>query len=295
METLAPICLFTYNRFKETKQTVEALQKNFLAEKSDLIIFSDGAKNDLVLGKILKIRNYLKSIGGFKSIKIHESTTNLGLATSIINGVSEVIEQYGKIIVLEDDLITSPNFLHFMNQALHFYQEENRIYSISGYTMDLRSLKNYEKDFYLGVRASSWGWGTWLNRWENVDWEVQDYNRFKRNLIEQYRFMRAGSDMPSMLRKQMAKKIDSWAIRWCYFQFKKNLFTVFPAKSKVYSIGFGSEATHTKSTKRFHTELDDSEQTLFTFSKELKKDKKLEKEFRQKFSLFNRLRNKLPL
>lgn len=295
MEELAPICLFTYNRFEETKKTIEALQKNFLAKESDLIIFSDGAKNDMTLKKILKIRKYLKTIDGFKSVKVHESSSNLGLATSIINGVSLVIEQKKRVIVLEDDLITSPNFLNFMNQALNFYQDKNKVYSISGYTMDLRSLSNCNEDCYLGLRASSWGWGTWLNRWENVDWKVADYNKFKWRLKERYKFMRGGSDMPNMLRKQMKGKIDSWAIRWCYFQFKNNLLTVFPVKSKIVSIGFGSEATHTKKTKRFDIELDEGEQVVFSFSKELTRDKKLEKEFKNKFSITNRLKNKFSL
>ncbi|NVK51785.1 MAG: glycosyltransferase [Flavobacteriaceae bacterium] len=293
MKELAPICLFTYNRFDETKQTVEALQKNFLAKESDLIIFSDGAKNDKVLEKILKIRKYLKTIDGFKSVKIYESPTNQGLATSIINGVSQVIKKYKKVVVLEDDLITSPNFLNFINQALSFYKEKKDVFSISGYTMDLRSLNNYEKDYYLGLRASSWGWGIWIDRWGNVDWSVEDYDNFKWNLMSQYRFMKGGSDLPHMLRKQMNKKIDSWAIRWCYYQFKNNLLTVFASKSKIVSIGFGPEATHTKKTDRFETKLDDGSKRIFEFDEELIRNKKLEKEFRNKFSMLNRLKNKL--
>tara|TARA_R110001632_G_scaffold101693_1_gene209581 strand:- start:8164 stop:9051 length:888 start_codon:yes stop_codon:yes gene_type:complete len=295
MKELAPICLFTYNRFEETKQTIKALQRNFLAKESHLMIFSDGAKKDnsLSLEKIQKIRDYLKTIDGFKSVKIYESDSNQGLAVSIIKGVSLIIKQYKKVIVIEDDLITSPNFLDFMNQALNFYQDKNEIFSISGYTMNLKSLNNSQSDYYLGLRASSWGWGTWLNRWENIDWDMEDYNNFKWNLKKQYQFMKGGSDLPYMLRKQMTQKIDSWAIRWCYFQFKENLLTVFASKSKVVSIGFGSQATHTKSTERFDTELDDGKQIFFNFDKKITRNKKLEKEFRNKFSFMNRLKDKL--
>ena len=142
MKEIAPICLFTYNRLEETIQTVAALKNNFLANKSELFIFSDGAKNKNVEQKIKQVRKYLKTITGFKNITIYESSKNKGLANSIIDGVTKIIETYGKIIVLEDDLVTSPNFLNFMNQALEFYHYNNRIYSVSGYTLNLPSLKN---------------------------------------------------------------------------------------------------------------------------------------------------------
>lgn len=294
MRQFAPICLFTYNRVDKTIQTVTALKKNFLAKQSDLIIFSDGPKNEDLNEQILKLRSYLKTITGFKSLEIHESKENKGLANSIIGGVNMVIKNYGRVIVLEDDLITTPNFLHFMNQALDFYEGEKKVYSISGYSMKLKSLKDYPADFYLGLRASSWGWGTWQERWQNVDWEVQDFNKFKWDLIRQYRFMKGGSDLPFMLRKQMRSKIDSWAIRWCYHQFKYGLFTVFPAKSKIKNIGFGKAATHTKKQiGKLETLLDKSNQTAFDFSKDLIRNKILEKEFKNKFSVFNRIKNRL--
>lgn len=289
---LSPICLFTYNRLNETKKTVAALQKNNLAAHSKLFIFSDGAKNKNAFDKVNNVREYIKTITGFKSIEVFESEDNKGLANSIIEGVSKVINEYGKVIVLEDDLITSPNFLNFMNEGLSFYNNNNQIFSISGYTMNLPSLKNNDKDYYLGYRASSWGWATWLNKWENIDWEVKGYNKFKWNIIDKFKFMRGGSDMPLMLKRQMNGKIDSWAIRWCYHQFRNNLFTVYPTKSKVISIGFGEDATHTKDTNRFDNDLDESLKTAFIFDKTPALDNKLIKEFQHKFSILNRLKNK---
>ncbi|UMB54365.1 glycosyltransferase [Lutibacter sp. A64] len=283
---LAPICLFTYNRLNETKQTVAALQCNFLAKESDLFIFSDGGKDDISKEKVAEVRKYIKNITGFKSIKIIASPTNKGLANSIISGVSQIIEEYEKVIVLEDDLITAPNFLDFMNQALDFYEKEASVFSISGYTMDLPSLKTLTKDYYLGVRASSWGWGTWKNRWQDVDWEVSDS---KMSLKKRFKFMQGGSDLPRMLKKQLKGKIDSWAIRWCYHQFNKNLYTIFPKESKLISVGFNDEATHTKKTKRFITKLDITNATNFKFHKNPVVEKVLIKEFKAKFSVLNRL------
>ena len=286
----APICLFTYNRLSETQQTVKALSNNYLATESELFIFSDGPKNQYTKDKVADVRYYLPFITGFKSVEIIESPVNKGLANSIIDGVTQIIEKCGRVIVLEDDLITSPNFLNFMNQALDFYNDNEKIFSISGYTMDLPSLKKHVKDYYLGYRASSWGWGTWIDRWHGVNW-LSDYNSFKWDLLKQIKFMRGGSDMPYMLLKQVKGEIDSWAIRWCYHQFKMDQLTIFPNKSKVINIGFGDSATHTKRTKRFTAILDNGYKTDFKFDHTPLKNSKLVKEFRNRFSIISRLKD----
>lgn len=290
---ISPIVLFVYNRLNETKKVISSLKNNYLAKESDLIIFSDGPKTNKDQLKVKTVRDFLETIDGFKSVKIIQSSKNKGLGESIITGVSEIISKYKKVIVLEDDLITSPNFLDFMNQGLSFYQDSEKIFSISGYTLDLPSLDHYDKDFYLGYRASSWGWGTWSSKWEKVDWEVSDYFEFKRSMSKQIKFMRGGSDLPQMLWQQMNGKIDSWAIRWCYEQYKEDLFTVFPAKSKVISIGFGEDATHTHNTNRFDTKLDNGRKRNFEFETESAISEILTKEFRKKFSIKSRFIDKL--
>jgi hypothetical protein len=289
---IAPICLFVYNRRSQALKTLEALQNNYLASQSDLFIFSDGPKNPGGADKIAELREEIKKADGFLSVTISEAQKNMGLSKSIIAGVSSVLDKYGKVIVLEDDLITSPNFLDFMNQALDFYAENPAIFSISGYTLDLPGLKNYAKDFYTGYRASSWGWGTWADRWDKVDWEVNDYDRFKKDFLKQYRFMRGGSDMPGMLRDQMKGKIDSWAIRWCYDQFNKDMLTIFPSTSKIVNIGFGPDATHTRKTTRFYTNPDKTQKRVFDFHNTIDPEKKLVRQFREKFSILNRLKDK---
>ncbi|WP_281542520.1 sugar transferase [Maribacter aestuarii] len=292
MKDIAPIVLFTYNRIYETKQTILALQRNFLAPYSNLIIFSDGPKNDMEYQKVKMVREYLKTIDGFQSIEIHESEENNGLANSIVSGVKQVLKKYDSLIVLEDDLLTSPNFLNFMNQALEFYETHPKVMSISGYTMNLPSLKNYDKDFYVGLRASSWGWGTWSNKWEHIDWEVRDYSTFKKSPLKRYKFFSISSDLPYMLHNQMSGKIDSWAIRWCYHQFKEGLITVFPSNSKVNSIGLSESATHTSGAFKFISPLDQSLKTEFEFEKELHINKNIIKDFKRKFSITKRLCDK---
>ncbi len=133
MNNLAPIILFTYNRPWHTRQTIEALQKNLYADKSRLIILSDGPKTEIDVPKVQKVREYIKTVKGFRSIEIIEREKNWGLANNIIDGVTRIINEYGKIIVLEDDIVTSPYFLKFMNEALEFYKDEERVMHISGY------------------------------------------------------------------------------------------------------------------------------------------------------------------
>lgn len=287
----APICLFTYNRLEETKQTVVSLQANFLAKDSELFVFSDGPKNKSSCCKIQAVRDYLKSIEGFKSVTIYESNVNKGLAKSVIEGVSRLLAKSDKVIVMEDDLVSTPNFLDFMNQALNFYQKNKKIISISGYTMNLPSLKNSSKDFYFGYRASSWGWGVWKDRWIAIDWDVNDYRNFIKDKKAVRDFKKGGSDMPRMLRKQMEGKIDSWAIRFCYHQFKNKMLTLFPTISKLESIGFSKDATHTSGTKRFFTPIDKSHKIEFNFENFKMIDPQLAKEFANFFSTKNRIMN----
>ncbi|TDK42043.1 glycosyltransferase [Algoriphagus formosus] len=290
MPQLAPIVLFTFNRISETRATVNALRKNFLAKESDLFIFSDGPKF-LDDKKVAGVHNFIDTISGFKSVTIIKSSVNKGLASSIIEGVSEILKTYDSVIVLEDDLISSPNFLDFMNQALEFYRNNPMVFSISGYTMDLPGLKNNKKDYYLGYRASSWGWGTWADRWTKVDW---DSNEFKPlSWKEKRNFRKGGNDLPRMLNNQLKKKIDSWAIRWVYHQFKIGGLTVFPKSSKILSVGFGDDATHTKKTRRFDTVLDNGKRIHFEFDDELILNPKLLKDFRNKFSIWSRIKDRI--
>jgi hypothetical protein len=264
---LAPIILFTYKRLDTLKLTVEALQKNYLASKSDLIIFSDAAKGDKDSKAVKDVRDYLKSIEGFNSIKIYESKENKGLANSIIKGVSQVLETHDSVIVLEDDLVSSPNFLNFMNDSLNFYVDNPQILSIAGFSIPIKT--NSVFDVYFTHRSSSWGWATWKNRWEIIDWEVTDYNSFKKNKTQRNDFNKMGSDMVSMLDRQMEGKINSWAIRWCYHQFKNKMYSVHPFESKIDNVGFSPEASNTKEKyNRYKTILDIGTKTHFNFSQD---------------------------
>ena len=291
---LAPICLFVYSRFQETKLTVESLQKNNLASESQLFIFSDGAKNKHNIEEVNEVREYIHSIKGFRNVTIYESEVNKGLANSIISGVTQIVNEYGKVIVIEDDLILSTNFLCFMNQALTFYDDKKRILNISGYSFTLKYPGDYKYDVALSFRMASWGWGIWKDRWEQIDWEVKDYNSFKWNIYKILKFSKGGSDLYGMLNRQVKGKIDSWAIRFDYHHYKHNYLDVFPTKSKVAYNGFNSDATHTKmKCDTYDTLLDITGQCTFSFSEDLKTDKYITKQFYKHYSFYSRLKDRV--
>lgn len=254
---LAPIVLFVYNRPDHTKRTVESLIKNSLADKSKLYIYSDGPKNENDSQKVQNVRNYVQSIHGFEKIEIVEREKNFGLAQSVITGVTQVLDLNDKIIVLEDDIVTTPSFLAFMNQALEFYQSNKSIFSVSGYPYSIKIPESYRKDVFISYRTSSWGWGTWKDRWEKVDWEVKDFDSFVRDKNAQKLFNRAGDDLTPMLKAQMWGKIDSWAVRWSYAHFKQNAYCLLPVRPFCKNIGTDKSGTHSSSSQKFDVELND--------------------------------------
>jgi len=293
-ENLSPICLFAYSRLIELKLTVESLQKNKLATESQLFIFLDGPVDLKDKVKVTEVKKFIYTIKGFADVIIYESKLNKGLANSIISGVSKMLEKYETVIVLEDDLILATNFLCYMNQALNYYSDKKRILSISGYAFNLNYPRNYKYDVALSIRASSWGWATWKDRWFVIDWELSDYSSFRWNLIKHYYFNRGGSDLSHMLFRRINGLIDSWAIRFVYHQYKHNYLDVFPVVSKVLNNGFSAEATHTKfKSERFETTLDVSGQCTFTFLDTIEKDKSVTNQFYNHYSFTNRIKDKL--
>jgi hypothetical protein len=265
MNSLSPICLFVYNRLKETRLTVEALQQNYIASDTELFIFADGSKNENTFSKVESVRQYIKTINGFKSVKIIESSENKGLANSIINGVSQLLESYESVIVIEDDLISAPNFLNFMNQALSFYRHDQNIQSISGYSM---ALKNKTEGVYFQRRPGSWGWATWKDRWntnifnkENLKIEI----RLNPQILKLFK-RESGNDMPKMLIDSINNQNDSWYVRWAFSHFRENHFAVFPARSFIQNIGFSLDSTHCKGINTFNSIPIDNQIQLFHFS-----------------------------
>lgn len=254
---LAPIILFVYNRADNAERTVECLQKNRLAKDSDLFIFSDGYKGEKDKKDVLEVRKYIKTIDGFKNITITESPKNKGLGASIISGVNQVIRKYKKVIVVEDDLQTTPDFLEYLNQGLEFYKDDKKIYSLGAYMPPI-ALKGYAKNDVVFIpRICSWGWAIWEDRWMNNDWDISDYNTFIKDAEQKKHFSRAGKDMLDMLINQVEGSPTAWAIRCDYNRFKQgDSLTVYPCSSKVLNIGTDGRGVNTPKTDKFNISLE---------------------------------------
>lgn len=268
---LAPIIVFAYLRLDTFKRVIEALQNNNLAKQSNLYIYCDGVKSEEDKKIQAPLLEFIKSITGFKTITIKISPTNKGLDPSIITGVSEVINKHGKAIILEDDIVVTTNFLNYMNQSLDFFEKDTRIMSISGFGLKVKKPKSYYDDVYMFGRSTSWGWATWKNRWNNIDWEIKDWKEFSKNkkAIKEFK-KRGGSDMFNMLRTCLAGG-GMWDIRFCYNMFRTDTYSIIPFESLVENIGFNDLATHCKSVtyNRFKYTLDDGSRILFRMSKDI--------------------------
>ena len=250
----APIVLFCFNRPEHLKKTVEALQQNALAAVSTLYVFSDGPRNQSDMSKVAAVRDYLVTLSGFREIHFVEKQENVGLANSVISGVTEVLQKHGRVIVMEDDLVCTNDFLDYMNKMLVEYKDAPSVFSVTGYLFPIEVPKTYQLDICSLPRASSWGWGTWLNRWEKANFNVPDFSEFMQNSMAKKGFMQGGEDMLAMLVKQRLGLIDSWAIRWCYTHFKYQANCLYPVRSKIHSIGTDGRGTNVRYTNRFRTD-----------------------------------------
>ena len=248
-KNLSPVVIFVYKRVLHTKNLLMSLAGCDLADQTEVYIYSDGPKRSVDKDDVDKVRTLIKEKQWqdvFAKVTIFESEINKGLANSIISGASEVIEKYGKVLVLEDDLIVAPYYLKYMNQALDAFENQENIFAVAGWTYPINRLKNYKKDAWLHYRPCSWGWGTWLDRWDQVIWDPEEAEFEKKLNDSEWRrkFDRAGNDLAPMLRRQLDGKSDSWAIRWTANQTEKEMLAVFPKYPVVYDDGRDGSGTH---------------------------------------------------
>lgn len=258
---LTPVVLFAFNRPEALRNCLEALSANDEASETDLFIRLDGPRNDSDSEKVAAVRSVALSARGFHHVEVVSNEKNLGLAQSVIQGVGQVLEQSKSVIVLEDDLVVHRGFLSYMNAALEKYRETREVFSVCGYTSDVRMPRDYAYDGYFCPRSSSWGWATWRDRWSSVDWNPTPASLQK----HAFAFNRwGGSDCSSMLRKWMEGKNSSWAIRFCFSQFLQGEVSLFPTESLVDpSAGFDGDGTHCKSYNRFRFRMASPERREF--------------------------------
>lgn len=249
---IAPIVLFVYNRPWHTQQTVEALQQNELAKESDLYIYSDAPRDESAKYKVSQVRKYIHEISGFRSIYITERATNWGLATNIIDGVTEIVNTYGIIIVLEDDLVTSPYFLKFMNEALYYYKDEKRVWEIGAYVYPI----NVEYDFFFTHYTTSWGWATWNDRWKHFERNSEKLvHTMKKEQIKRFN-LENSDDLWSQVIRNQKGTLYTWAVFWYATVFQNNGFVLYPKQSLVQNIGHDGTGENCGTTNVFRTRIE---------------------------------------
>jgi len=253
--TPAPIALFVYNRPVHTRKTIEALQKNRLSDSSELFVFSDAPKTAEAERGVRQVRDYLHSIDGFRKVTLVEQLENRGLARSIIAGVTRLVEEFGQVIVLEDDLVTTPHFLDFMNAGLERYGADDRVMQIAGYMFPVSLPPAYDALFLSFI--SSWGWATWARAWRHFDPLARGYAALRADPIMQRKFDLDGHYRYSrMLQAQQQGKAESWAIRWYLSVFMRQGLALYPRKSLVRNIGFDGSGVNCNVSKFAQDELD---------------------------------------
>lgn len=238
----SPILLYVYNRPQHLRRCVKSLLANNLAKESEVFIFSDASKNEGDAETVSQVRQYIKTISGFKEIHIIEREKNWGLARSIIDGVTTVISEYGRVIVVEDDLVVSPYFLQFMNDALETYKDEERVGHIQAcdFTQD-SSLP----DTFLIKWTGSWGWATWERAWKHFNPNGQQLlNELERRKKTREFDFNGKYGYTRMLRRQIEGKNNSWAIRWNASLFLNDILSLNVGKSLVSNEGFDGSGTN---------------------------------------------------
>jgi hypothetical protein len=245
----APIALFVYSRADLTRLTLEALAANRGAGQSDLVIFSDGPKGESDRLQVAEVRALIADTRGFRSVKLVEAKANLGLARSIISGVTAMAAEHGRVIVMEDDIVTSPVFLDYMNDALELYRESESVGAISGY---LFPLEEKLPDTFFLADESCWGWATWQRAWRLFEPDGKKLlSELERRRQTRTFDVNASFPFTQMLKDQIAGTNDSWAIRWRASMFLNGLLSLYPSQSLVHNVGNDQRGTHARPSDRF--------------------------------------------
>ncbi len=238
----APILLFAYNRPEHLKRAVESLAKNPLASESELFVYADAPKTEKDKDKVAYVRRYIHTIKGFKDLHIVERSENWGLARNIIDGVTNLTDRFGKVIVLEDDLVVAPYFLQFMNDALDTYADEEKVGHIQA--CDFTKDSSLPETFLIKW-TGSWGWATWKRAWKyfNPDGKALLKELEERNLTYEFDF-NGKYGYTRMLRRQIMGQNNSWAIRWNASLFLRGILSLNVGRSMVQNEGFDGSGTN---------------------------------------------------
>lgn len=270
MQKLAPIALFVYNRPDHTQRTLRFLQANFIADESHLFIYADAAKTSQEESAVKEVLAIINAAEGFKSIKIIQQEHNLGLAQSIIKGVSELVNEYGKVIVFEDDLLSSPYTLAYLNEALDHYQNTDKVMHISAYMYPLAGANDLPETF-LYRAVHSWGWATWKKAWDHFNPDIDHLiAQFDQEKIDAFS-IEGKMNFWKQIKDFKAGKNNSWAIRWYASVFLNHGLSLNPAKSLIHNIGHDGSGIHSNIENTFDVQI--NQQALKDFPEKIEENK----------------------
>jgi hypothetical protein len=254
MEKYAPIALFVYNRPQHTLKTLEALKANKLAVETKLFIYSDAAKTTEEEENVAAVREIIGKVTGFKTVSVMKAKTNFGLAQAIIFGVTDLLKQFGRIIVFEDDLISSPNALKYFNDALEFYQDEEKLMHISAYMYPLDPEQDLP-DSFIYRAVHSWGWATWQRAWQHfnpdIDALIAGFDKTKINEFS----IEGKMNFWKQMQEFKKGKNNSWAIRWYASVFLRGGLSLNPSKSLILNIGHDGSGIHSNKEEMYNVVL----------------------------------------
>lgn len=245
----APVALFAYRRPQHLERTVAALQRNPLAARTPLYVFCDGPVDEQARAGCREVRRFVRSIGGFRSVQVIEREYNWGLARSIIDGVTELCRAHARVVVLEDDIVVSPHFLAYMNDALDCYREDDSVMSVGSYMFPVA--RALPETFFFRV-TDCWGWGVWKRTWDLFE---PDGGKLlgaidRRGLRAQFD-LGGAYDYYGMLEAQTRNENDSWAVRWYATALLYGRLTLYPGRSLTVNIGHDGSGTHGRLSSEF--------------------------------------------
>lgn len=261
----APIAVFAFNRPDHLGVTLQALAANRLAGESHVTIFCDAPRGPKDAQGCQRVVEVARNAVGFASVTVVQREANHGCAASVISGTTEMFARHERLIVIEDDIVTSPLTLAYLNQALEKYQFVPAVFSISAWAPPQRMLRvadRYRFNSYFIRRFHCWGWGSWRDRWACNDWSVPGYAEYRNDATMRTAHTEAGSDLPGMLDAQMAGRIDSWAIRAEFTRFRSGGLTLYPRVPLVRNIGMDGTGRHCGTHDRYADDLRGAESIL---------------------------------
>ncbi len=259
----APIAIFAFRRPELTARLLHTLLANPEAAQSTVYAFCDGARREEDVEAVARTRRVIAE-AGLPRLELVERPVNMGLAANVVDGVTRLCEAHGRAIVLEDDLILSPRFLRYMNEALDRYEGEPRVHAVSGFMYPVEHGAAHDALFLPFI--SSWGWATWARAWRGFDPTAAAAAAVLADRATRRRFDLDGAyGFSRMLRRQLAGKSDSWAIRWYLSVFAAGGLSLFPARSLVENGGFDGDSTHCRGPRPAHAAAEAADHVVTRF------------------------------